>query len=173
MSKGLTPIIAMILLLMMTVAAAGTSFYWLIRIQGELQGGTQQFQEQTFERMTSHVAWQDADYNNTTGILLLTILNTGTTKIPINNQTASPNVQWTLLDSELDIICTSNWNSTNVNCTAGCDATGDLALKELRLLNLTLQGTCNTSTQPLDSLIYAKITFSGKTTTSGTFRVEN
>ena len=38
MRKGLTPVIAMILLLMMTVAAAGASFYWLLGLQGELQG---------------------------------------------------------------------------------------------------------------------------------------
>ena len=62
MRKGLTPVIAMILLLMMTVAAAGASFYWLLGLQGELQGGTQQFQEQTFERMTSDVQWMSATF---------------------------------------------------------------------------------------------------------------
>ena len=85
--KGITPIIAIILLLMMTVAAAGASFYWLVKIQGELQGGTSQFQEQTFERMSSSVAWQDGDYNRTTRLLTITLLNTGTTDIPVDNTT--------------------------------------------------------------------------------------
>jgi len=175
MSKGLTPVIAMILLLMMTVAAAGASFYWLIKIQGELQGGTQQFQEQTFERMTSNVAWQDSTFDRTTRILSINILNTGTTKIPIANQTTAPNAQWTLLDSEQDIICTSNWNSTatsndHVYCTSGCDS--ELGLKELRLIKLTLTDgkDCDIDAKSNDSLIYAKISFSGKTTASGTFR---
>ena len=94
MSKGLTPVIAMILLLMMTVAAAGASFYWLLRIQGELQGGTQQFQEQTFEQMTSVVGWQTATYKNGTVAgdadqLTITVVNRGTTKIPIDNTSSS------------------------------------------------------------------------------------
>ncbi len=175
MSKGLTPVVAMILLLMMTVAAAGASFYWLIKIQGELQGGTQQFQEQTFERMTSNVAWQDANFDRSTRNLTINLLNTGTTKIPIANQSSSPKAQWTLLDSEQDIICTSDWNGTvissdNIHCWSGCDS--ELGLKELRLIKLELRdgGDCDIDAKANDSLIYAKISFSGKTTASGTFR---
>lgn len=182
MRKGLTPVIAMILLLMMTVAAAGASFYWLLGLQGELQGGTQQFQEQTFERMTSDVQWMSATFerNGTgddNGTLMLTIMNTGTTKIPINNGSTSPKVQWTLYDSEQDFICTADWSLTNnvVICNSGC--TSELALKEVRTINLTVDGndTCSlnsTTLYPDDTLIYTDISFSGKTTASGTFRVD-
>ena len=182
MSKGITPIVAMILLLMMTVAAAGTSFYWLIRIQGELQGGTQQFQGQTFERMTSNVNWQDATFNatnHTNQYLEIVLLNTGTTKIPINTDSTSPKSQWTLLDSEQDIICTTDFSntSTDVLCTTGC--TIDLAIKELRSITLNWSDSsspCDLSdstTYPDDTLIYAKINFNGKATASGTFRVDS
>jgi len=37
--RGISPVIAIILLLMMTVAVAGAAFYWLTRIQGQMQGG--------------------------------------------------------------------------------------------------------------------------------------
>ena len=39
--KGITPIIAVILLMMMTVAAAGAAFFWFVRMQSELQGGSE------------------------------------------------------------------------------------------------------------------------------------
>jgi len=180
MRKGLTPVIAMILLLMMTVAAAGASFYWLLGLQSELQGGTTQFQEQTFERMTSDVNYLsgtfDRDGNGSTNsTLMLTIQNTGTTKIPINNVTANPAVQWTLYDSERDFICTSNWNGTDVDCRTNCGT--DLLLKEVKTMNLTItgSGSCdltNSTTYPDDSLVSFDISFSGKASLSGTFRVD-
>ncbi len=175
--KGLTPVVAMILLLMMTVAAAGASFYWLVRIQGELQGGTQQFQEQTFERMTSNVAFQDSSYNRTSEVLTLALLNTGTTKIPISNSGTNPKTLWTLLDSEQDILCSSDWSkldsdsdgTNDTECLTGCGS--DLPLKGLRLVTLNLTNSeCDISSQANDTLIFAKITFSGKTTAAGTFR---
>ena len=173
MSKGLTPVIAMILLLMMTVAAAGASFYWLLRIQGELQGGTQQFQEQTFEQMTSVVGWQSATFHNVSGEneLILTIANRGTTKIPIDNESSS-GVQWLLLDNEQSHVCTSNWNNTNVKCNSGCIGDGDLLVNELRTINLTLKGACNLTAQGIaeDQLMFATIYFGGKATASGQFR---
>ena len=55
MSKGLTPVVAMILLLMMTVAAAGASFYWLIKIQGELQGGTHDIVDEQTDKWVESV----------------------------------------------------------------------------------------------------------------------
>ena len=168
MSKGLTPVIAMILLLMMTVAAAGASFYWLLGIQGELQGGTQQFQEQTFEQMTSVVGWQSATYTEDPDFLLITIVNRGTTKIPIDNA-ASSGVQWLLLDNEQEHVCTSDWtNTTNKTiCNSGCGT--DLAVRELRTINLTLQNACNITTIN-DQLFFATIYFGGKATASGQFR---
>ena len=167
MSKGLTPIIAMILLLMMTVAAAGASFYWLLGIQGDLQGSTQQFQQQTFEQMTSVVGWQTATYSPLTENLLITIVNRGTTKIPIDNESSS-GVQWVLLDNEQEHVCTSNWNGTNVLCNGGC--VDDLLVSELRTMNLTLKSTCKLNATAEDQLIFSTIYFGGKATASGQFR---
>jgi len=169
MSKGLTPIIAMILLLMMTVAAAGASFYWLLGIQGDLQGSTQQFQQQTFEQMTSVVGWQTATYSPLTENLLITIVNRGTTKIPIDNESAS-GVQWVLLDNEQEHVCTSNWMNVNVKCIEGCVDQGDLLVSELRTLNLTLKSTCKLNATAEDQLIFSTIYFGGKATASGQFR---
>ena len=171
MSKGLTPVIAMILLLMMTVAAAGASFYWLLRIQGELQGGTQQFQEQTFEQMTSVVGWQSATYTPLTENLQITIVNRGTTKIPIDNESTSGGVQWFLQDNEQEHVCTSDWDGTLVKCNYGCIDESDLLVNELRTINLTLKSTCKVNTTIAeDQLMFATIYFGGKATASGQFR---
>ena len=50
-------------------------------------------------------------------------------------------------------------------------------MKQVRTINLTVdgKGSCSlnsTTTYPDDTLIYADISFSGKTTASGTFRVD-
>ncbi len=40
-SKGITPIIAVILLLMMTIAIGGLAYVWIQRLQGSVQTGTE------------------------------------------------------------------------------------------------------------------------------------
>ena len=55
--KGLTPVIAVVLLLMMTVAAAGAAFFWFVRIQSEMQGGTESYSEQLSEKIASTTAF--------------------------------------------------------------------------------------------------------------------
>ena len=174
MSKGLTPVIAMILLLMMTVAAAGASFYWLLRIQGELQGGTQQFQEQTFEQMTSVVGWQSANMNESSESLTIVLVNRGTTKIPVDNATSS-GVQWVLLDNEQEHVCTSDWQTSTgkVVCLSGCGT--DIGVNELREVSIKLTGTCNVTPTHAnaiasDSLMFASMYFGGKASASGQFR---
>jgi len=173
--KGLTPVVAMILLLMMTVAAAGASFYWLVRIQSELQGGTQQFQDSTFERMTSDVAWQSSSYNRSSKILTLALLNTGTSKIPISNSGTSPKSVWVLSNSDGDILCSSDWSgldsdsdgTNDTRCESGCGS--DLVLKDIRLIELNLTGECDITSQSNNTLIFADITLSGQATAAGQF----
>ncbi len=95
--KGITPVIAVILLLMMTVAAAGAAFYWLVKIQGQMQGGTEQYEERSFERMASTVAIIAVNYNLITKVYSSSTvtpkrvstgsigLATVTKKLPANN----------------------------------------------------------------------------------------
>jgi len=170
--KGITPIIAVILLLMMTVAAAGASFYWLIKIQGEMQGGTEQYQEKTFERMASNVNWQGADFNSTNEQLTLYLQNVGTTDITLSNSSTTPTTTWILKDSDQVGICQTNWAGTAVDdsessCVSGCDTT--LAAGSTAKIVLNVGSDCNISAYASDSLIYTTIYFSGKATASGTF----
>ena len=176
--KGLTPVIAMILLLMMTVAAAGASFYWLVRIQSELQGGTQMYQKTTFEAMTSSVIWQTSSYNRTSEILTIVALNTGTAKIPISDSTTSPKTVWTLTNGDGDILCTSDWSgldsdgdgTNDTKCLSGCGS--DLVLKDSRNIELNLSDSeCDISSQSNGSTVAVDITFSGIAPLKGQFEI--
>ena len=170
--KAMTPIVAIILLLMMTVAAAGTSFYWLIKIQSEMQGGTEQYQENVFERLASTVNWLDADYNSTAEVLTVYLQNVGTTEIPLDNSTADPTTTWILKDSEQVTVCESKFDDvgTNVDCYSGCGPSTNLGASASTSISLNLTGTaCDISGYANDALMRATIYFSGKATTSGTF----
>jgi flagellin-like protein len=170
--KGMTPIVAIILLLMMTVAAAGTSFYWLIKIQSEMQGGTEQYQENVFERLASTVNWLDADYNSTEENLTIYLQNVGTTDIPLDDSTTDPTTTWILKDSEQVTVCESKLDGvgTNVNCVDGCGSSTNLGPSSSTSIKLELDGTaCAIDGYADDTLMKVTLFFSGKATTSGTF----
>lgn len=168
----MTPIVAIILLLMMTVAAAGTSFYWLIKIQSEMQGGTEQYQENVFYRLASAVNWLDADYNSTAETLTIYMQNVGTTDVPLDNSSTDPTTTWILKDSEQVTVCESKFDGvgTNVDCVAGCGPNTVLKPSASSSITLNLTGSaCDISGYADDTLMRATIYFSGKATTSGTF----
>ena len=170
--KGITPIVAIILLLMMTVAAAGTSFYWLIKIQSQMQGGTEQYQENVFDRLASTVNWLDADYNATSEVLTIYLQNVGTTDIPLDNATADPTTTWLLKDSEQVTVCESKFDGSgrNIDCQSGCGTSTELSSSASTSITLNLSGSnCDVSGYADDSLMRATIFFSGESTTSGTF----
>jgi len=170
--KGITPIIAIILLLMMTVAAAGASFYWLIKIQGEMQGGTEQYQENVFERLASTVNWEDADFNRTTEILNIYVQNVGTTDIPVDNSSTDPTTTWILKDSNQQTICSTKFDGASgaVSCTSTTTCGSNIAQAATANIRLNLSGSdCSLTGYADNSLIRATIFFSGKATVSGTF----
>lgn len=170
--RAITPIVAIILLLMMTVAAAGTSFYWLIKIQSQMQGGTEQYQENVFDRLASTVNWLDADYNTTAETITIYIQNVGTTDIPLDNSTTDPTSTWILKDSEQVTVCESKFDSvgTNVDCYSGCGPSTELSSSASTSISINLTDTeCDISGYADDTLMRVTIFFSGDATTSGTF----
>ncbi len=174
--KAITPIIAVILLVMMTVAAAAASFFWLIKIQSQMQGGAEQYEEQVFERIASTVNWHDADYNSTGENLTIYLQNAGTTNIPLDNSTSDPTTSWILKDSNQVAICSTKWCGAApsgcdgaVKCMVGCG--GNLEQAELGSIALNLSASdCDIDSYSSNSLFYVDIFFSGKASTSGTFK---
>ncbi len=172
--KGITPIIAMILLLMMTVASAAAAFYWLTKIQGQMMGGAEQYEEKSFERMASTISWIDANYNRTGGDIIVYIQNVGTTEIPVDAGTTDPTTSWILKDKNQDIICSTKLAGTgtapNVDpiCSSGCS--GSLVPSQTGKLIINTNNTyCDISSETNGSLFYVSFYFSGKATASGTF----
>lgn len=172
--KGLTPIIAVILLLMMTVAAAGAAFFWFIRVQGELQGGGEQFTQDLSEKVISGLEFTIGEYKvqgADNGLLTLIVKNTGQTPIPVSNGSTSPTTTWLLQDDDQDIVCNQQWDVTSDSvCLSGCDTS--IPVSALHTITLNLTGTCNiasNTTYPGGSLFFTKLDFSGQVATGGSF----
>ena len=151
--KGLTPIIATILLLMMAVSAAAGMFYWLSRVQGQQQGSIESVQTKMFSDLTSSVDVVDADYNDTTQVLDLYLQNSGNSKILLDNSTATPTTQWILFDAAQRAICATDWHggSGAPACMLNCAENSTIAVGQIRQvrLNLTLGGCAGISNRLL------------------------
>ncbi len=168
--KGITPIIAIILLLMMTVAVAGAAFFWLSRIQNQLQGGVESFQGTLMTQIASKVDVVDADYNNNTNLTIF-FQNTGNTKIPVTMDNTFPTTTWILKDENQVAVCSSNWyNLTYAPCVDGCSPTTQMDVGEIHRVILDLGSGCNIPLPGSAGHVYSfTVDFSGKTTSSGSF----
>lgn len=172
--KGISPIIAVILLLMMTVAVAGAAFFWLSRIQGQLQGGVESFQGRVFENIATKVDVIDADYLLSGGTENLTIFfhNTGNSKIPVSDASTFPTTTWILKDSDQVAICSANWGggTNQTTCLTGCGTNTEMDVGEIHKTIIRLSSSaCSISSQPSGTAFSFTVDFSGKTTTSGSF----
>ncbi len=170
-SKGITPIISVILLLMMTVAIAGAAFFWTQRMQNQLQGSVESYQSTLLTRMSSKVDIREGtNYNVSTENLTIVLQNTGNTKIPIRDCCAWPRTDWTLRDSNQVSVCASDWAAL---CEEGCAHGGNITyieVGEMHAVVLGLEGTdCDISSYSGGQIFSFTIDFSGQTTASGTF----
>lgn len=154
---------------MMTVAAAGAAFYWIVKIQGQLQGGTEQYQETTYERMASTVNVASISYVNTTTSLIMLLQNVGTTDILLTADAVDPALRLLLKDSNQTVVCSSVLVGSNAVCASGCNTT--LNPTEVVTLNITLGGTCSIATSySSGTLFYVDLYLSGKGTASSQFK---
>jgi len=163
--KGLTPVIAVILLLMMTVAAAGAAFFWFIRIQSEMQGGTEVYSEQLSEKVSAKVIANKVTVDGTN--LTFYMQNVGNSPINPTNSDANPTTTWILQDNKQNVLCSGGWNAAPALCNNGCNDTIDV--KEIQSLSLTLSGICSIASYQNGTIFYYSIDFSGITATGGSF----
>jgi flagellin-like protein len=128
--KGITPIIAVILLLMMVVAGAGAAFFWFTRMQSELQGSSDSYQEGLTTTISSRVEVAETDANRTH--IDLYLKNTGTKSILLTNST----INAILRESGEEVICAGKLNTHDFHCIKGCNET--LSPKKLRKIVISL-----------------------------------
>jgi flagellin-like protein len=171
-NKGITPIIAVILLLMMTVAIAGAAFFWISRMQNQMQGGVESYQSTIFTQIASRVDVIDADCSaGGTYCANLTIFfqNTGNTKIDVDNSTDFPTTTWILKNENQAARCSSNWTSAPTNCIDGCGSAVQMDVGEIHRVVLSLSGACDINSTDVGKVFSFTADFSGKTTASGSF----
>ncbi len=174
--KGISPIIAIILLLMMTVAVAGAAFFWLSRIQNQLQGGVESFQGTIFTQVSSavDVISANCEGSSTDPCQNLTVIlqNTGNTEIPLKDTGEFPTTTWILRDENQAARCSTNWNASvpNVGCIKNCGATNVLEVGQITDIKLNLtDSACEIVTGDKGKVFSFTADFSGKTTGSGSF----
>ena len=174
--KGITPIIATILLLMMTVAVAGAAFFWLTRIQGQLQGGTESYQGRIFQTMASSVDVVDANYDPSDKDLTLFFHNTGNTEIPVDDDNEPPTTTWILRNSAQVAVCSTDWSGIgsggngSAECTDGCGSDEKMGVGEIHKVVVDLSSSaCDIASEPGGTVFNFVVDFSGVTTTAGSF----
>jgi len=169
--KGLTPIIAVVLLLMMTVAAAGAAFFWFIRIQSELQGGSESYSGELAEKMASKVEVLAVDYSGSNEVSLY-LQNKGNTEISVSRSATFPTTTWILASADGQVICQDDWSTlgSDTYCSTGC--TSSMSISEVRTVVLDLTGDCSiqsSTTYPNGTVFNFIIDFSGEAGTGGRF----
>jgi len=173
--KGITPIIAIILTLMMVVAIGGAMFYWLTRIQGQGQGGIESFQGKFFTTAATQANVLKVYYNGSrpqNEQIFLYIQNIGNSNIPLDNSTSQPTTNWLIFDSNGRPVCTSDWGGSNVTGSPGCfkGCASDILPGQIREVRINLNGSiCTMQNVTNGSQVSITIDFSGKTTTSASF----
>ena len=159
--RGITPIIAIILLLMMTVAIGGAMFYWLSRIQHQQQGTVENSQKQLFETLSSCISIPTFRYNAIDNLTDIVFQNCGNVRHRIGD---------TNLIEDRVIVSTGTACSfllNNTNCI-GCPFDLDPGAVHDAVLNFTAVGACNAD---IKGNIRSEISFyiDRKTSASKTF----
>ena len=171
--KGITPIVAIGLLLVLTIAAAGTAFFWLTQLQGQIQEDQEQFEVLKFANTDADIEVLAADYNPLKDSLTVFLKNAGKIEIPVKTDPEPPTTVWLLRDPISEIICSTDWSGSNngPECLEGCDKSqiDKDATRKLTLGGFGTGSLCDISEQEEGGLMSFKIDFSGETTTRGSF----
>jgi flagellin-like protein len=163
--KGITPIIAVILLMMMTVAAAGAAFFWFVRMQSELQGGSESHSSNLAETINTRAGIIVADLDGST--LNLYVKNEGGTDIPVETGSSHPTTTFTLQEAGGKVICSTYLDSSHASCSAGC---GDsIQIGETQKIAMGLSSDCSLSSYVNNTAFMFELDFSGHSTASGVF----
>ncbi len=134
--KGITPILAIILTLMMAVAISSALFYWLSRIQNQQQGTAAQSQERLFETLATCLNVPTFDYNTLDNQSNIVVQNCGNTKIEFGDRRID---DVAIISATGVDPCTLQINSS---LCIGCPASLEPGGVATMTLNWTAEPTC-------------------------------
>jgi len=139
--KGMTPLIAIILLMVMTIAAGAGAYYWLTNMQERTQMTIEHQHGELVRESTASLAIISHYFNSSEEVLELDIQNTG--KVSVNMR--SVRIVGMLQDLNGNAVCAAgNLNSTNFYCSPSV-CTGAIfpnAIKRIKV-NVSECGTLN------------------------------
>lgn len=170
--RGITPIIAVILIVMITVSAAGAMFFWLTRIQNQGQGAVENSQSVLLERISTCVDIPSMKFNIFENKTRLAVQNCGSS-------------EFILGDGDDNMLITSSETCSFVlNCSiitsSVCPVTmlpGTYARIDMNMSLAPCSGTTSTAADVLadqESITHQMIlTVDKKTTAARSFIPEN
>ncbi|MFO7872649.1 MAG: archaellin/type IV pilin N-terminal domain-containing protein [Candidatus Undinarchaeales archaeon] len=145
-NKGITPVISVILLLMMTISIAGLAYTWLQRTQASIETST----ENTTERLLGSLKVQlrvegyNLGCNAGSSNLTISVRNAGTEKAKNLQVYIDDAIQTGMTNSSLDPGTIINFNAT-VDCTNYVNSTKTIKItSDESTAEKTFSFTCTT-----------------------------
>ena len=88
MKKGISAVIAIVLILMITIALAAMAYVWFTTVFGEISEEAGESAGDVTESMQTRFSIEAAKYNATASSVIISIRNTGTGEIDLTNVAA-------------------------------------------------------------------------------------
>ena len=152
MKRGITPIIAVILLIVMTVGIAAFVFIWMQNFVSNLQQTTQQ-QIEAIQRPQFYIpyAYVNKDENNNTTNISYILVNTGTVPINATAMTAIIEIYSKVNGTRMDVLMMNNMTcgsgdntilqrNQQINCTIDIGSSNYSITEYYYVLTLSYQG---------------------------------
>ena len=151
--------------MMMSVSSACAAFFWFVRIQSELQGGSDSHANQLSETINSKMEVLVSDLQGSS--LKVYLKNVGGTDIPVKTGSTSPTTTFLMQESSGKVICQTYLDSSHASCTSGCGDAIDVG--ETQLVAMTLASDCSLSSYANTTKFAYTLDFSGTSSTGGEF----
>ncbi len=131
MKRAISNVIALVLIIMMTLAISASAFYWIMKIQGQMQGAGDESQDKFSDRVVGELNIVNINYNINTDNVKIVLENSGGRKIEQIGDAGD-----TLVISSGSFSCSLPFNSSTCDvCPIALD------VNEIITMNLLFGGT--------------------------------
>ncbi len=172
MKKGLSTLVAALLLIMIIVSLGAFVAYWVYGYSDKSFGSIDNLQSSILLGDEGKITVLNSEYSFNSEILTLTLRNSGSIPIPLDNSSKFPATTWILQHTNGRLVCNTNWDGTDnaIACFKGCGANIELDTGKIQNIDLNLSGTaCDLSIWENFTIYEFAIDFSGKAQAKGLF----
>ena len=167
--KAMTPMLAVVVLLIITVSVSGGAFFWLNKIQGQISQ-EEDLQVRTIGTDSSKVDVVASEYDVNNNKLTLFLQNLGQTTVPLASSASVPTTIWVVKDQRQSVLCSCDWSGKDNGpvCLEGCNkAIAGGEILKVVIGNVGPGTLCNIGGQASGSLLTLTIDFGGKAVATG------